>query len=176
MKKDFPLSKVSGLLQSGPVLLVSTAAGGRNNVMAMSWHTMLDFDPPLVGCVIAGDSLTAENIRKTKQCALNVPTLAIAAETVACGSASGRKKDKFASTGLTPVKASEVTAPLVKECWANLECVLADASLAKKYDMFVFKVVKAHVDVSVKRPKTLHHRGGSEFMVAGPAIKVGPAK
>ena len=46
MKKSFPLSKVYGLLEPGPVVLVTTAQKGRANVMTLSWLTMMDFEPP----------------------------------------------------------------------------------------------------------------------------------
>ena len=52
-KKNFPLSKVYGLLEPGPVVLVSTAPKGRMNVLTMSWHTMIDFELPIIGCVIS---------------------------------------------------------------------------------------------------------------------------
>ena len=52
-KKSFPLSKVYGLLEPGPVVLVTTASKVRTNIMAMSWHMMIDFEPPVVGCVIS---------------------------------------------------------------------------------------------------------------------------
>jgi hypothetical protein len=51
MKKPFPLSRVYGHLEPGPVVLITTAHQGRVNIMTMSWHTMMDFEPPLVGCV-----------------------------------------------------------------------------------------------------------------------------
>ena len=47
MPKEFPLSKVYQLLEPGPVVLLTTAHKGASNVMTMSWHTMLDFEPPL---------------------------------------------------------------------------------------------------------------------------------
>jgi flavin reductase (DIM6/NTAB) family NADH-FMN oxidoreductase RutF len=53
MKKFFPLSKVYGLLEPGPVVLVTTAQKGRANVMTLSWLTMMDFEPPLVGMVMS---------------------------------------------------------------------------------------------------------------------------
>lgn len=39
MKKSFPLSKVYGLLEPGPVVLVTTAQNGRANIMTFSWLT-----------------------------------------------------------------------------------------------------------------------------------------
>lgn len=47
-KKHFPLAKVYGLLEPGPVLLLTTAKGALSNAMVLSWHTMLEFEPPLI--------------------------------------------------------------------------------------------------------------------------------
>lgn len=172
MKKNFPLAKVYTLLESGPVIMVSTAWKGRNNVMPMSWHTMIDFDPPLVGVVISDQSLTFKMLKASKECVVNIPTREIAPGALACGEVSGGKVDKFARFGLTPVKGSLVKAPLVKECYASLECRLHDARLAGKYNLFILKVVKAWVDTSQKNPATFHHRGGPDFLIAGKAIKL----
>ncbi len=173
MKRSFPLSRVYTLLEPGPVILVSTAHKGRRNVMPMSWHTMIDFDPPLVGCVIGDGSLTFRLLKASRECVINIPTREIAPKALACGSVSGAKTDKFAKFGLTPEKASSVKAPMVKECYASLECRLHDARLAGKYNLFILKVVKAWADPSVKQPRTLHHRGGDSFVVAGKAVKLG---
>lgn len=172
MKKNFPLNKVYTLLESGPVILVSTAAKGRSNVMPMSWHTMIDFDPPLVGCVISDRNHSFAMIKGSKECVINIPDLGTAAKAVACGNVSGAKVDKFARFGLTPQKASLVKAPLIKECWASLECRLHDARMAGKYNLFVFRVVKAWADPARKRPATVHHRGGEEFFVAGRTVRI----
>ena len=57
-RRTFPLSKVYGLLEPGPVVLLTTADKGRANVMTQSWHTMLDFEPPLVACVVSNRNFT----------------------------------------------------------------------------------------------------------------------
>ncbi len=172
MKKAFPLKKVYSLLESGPVVLVSTAHGGRNNVMPMSWHTMIDFDPPLAGVVISDQSLTFKMLKASKECVINIPTREIAGKALACGGVSGAKADKFEKFGLTPEKARAVKAPLVKECYASLECRLHDARLAGKYNLFILRVVKAWVDPAVKNPATFHHRGGPDFIVAGRPVNL----
>src|SRR3546814_6139593 len=51
--KDFPLARVYQLLEPGPVVLLTTAAKGRSNVMTMSWHMMVEFTPPLVACIVS---------------------------------------------------------------------------------------------------------------------------
>jgi flavin reductase (DIM6/NTAB) family NADH-FMN oxidoreductase RutF len=86
---------------------------------------------------------------------------------VKIGNCSGRTVDKFAEFGLTAEPATEVKAPLISECYANFECKLVDAGWVKKYNVFVFEVVKAHVATRPKLPKTIHYRGDGAFMISG---------
>lgn len=114
-KRSFPLSKVYGLLEPGPVLLLSTAHKGRINAMAMSWHTMMEFEPPLVGCVVSSRDFSFTALKATRECVLNIPILELAQKVVDCGNSSGRSVDKFTAFGLTPAPASLVGAPLIAE-------------------------------------------------------------
>lgn len=174
-KKSFPLSKVYRLIEPGPVVMVTTARKGRANIMTMSWHTMIDFEPPIVGCVISNRNYTFDILKATKECVINIPTVELAEKAVACGNTSGRKVDKFQAFSLTPTAASCVKAPLISECYANLECKVVDGKMVAKYNLFILEVLKAWVDPSRKQPRTIHHLGGGEFMVAGETIKL-PSK
>jgi len=71
------------LLEPGPVVLVTTARRGRPNVMTMSWHTMMEFEPPLVGCVISNRNYTHGLLKATRECVINVPSVEIAEAVVA---------------------------------------------------------------------------------------------
>jgi len=71
-KRTLPLARVYQLLEPGPVVLVTTAHKGRTNVMAMSWHTTLEFEPPLVCCVVSNRNYSFATLRATKEC-LRVP-------------------------------------------------------------------------------------------------------
>lgn len=177
MKKTaFPIEHVYQLLEPGPVLLVTTARKGRFDVMPMSWHSMFEFEPPLVGCIISTRSYTSENLRSAKECVLNIPTADLADQVVLCGNVSGRRFDKFKRSGLTPQPASCVKAPLVGECYASLECRLVDGSMIRKYSLFVLEVQQAWVNAArAKNPRTLHHRGYGKFMIAGKTIQL-PSK
>ncbi len=174
-RRSFPLSKVYGLLEPGPVVLLSTAHKGKANVMTMSWHTMMEFEPPLVGCVVSSRDFSFAALKATRQCVLGIPTAELAQKVVDCGNTSGRAIDKFAALGLTPVAASQVDAPLIDECYANLECRVVDTRLLNRYNFFVLEVVKAWTDPACKIPRTLHHRGHGVFSVAGDTIKL-PSK
>jgi flavin reductase (DIM6/NTAB) family NADH-FMN oxidoreductase RutF len=171
-KRSYPLSKVYGLLEPGPVLLLTTAHRGRVNVMTLSWHTMMEFEPPLVGCVVSGRDFSFAALKASKQCVLNIPTVEQQAAVVGCGNTSGREVDKFAAFGLTPVPAESVAAPLIAECHANLECRVVDTRLVNRYNFFVLEVQLAWLDPDRKDPRTLHHRGHGAFMVAGETIKL----
>jgi len=171
-KRAYPLSKVYGLLEPGPVVLVTTAREGRANVMTLSWHTMLEFEPPLVGLVLSNRNFSFEALAATGECAINIPTVELAAQVVKCGNASGRRIDKFAKFGLTAVPASRIAPPLVAECYANLECKVVDERLADEYNFFVLEVVKAWIDPARGNPRTIHHRGRGVFAVDGRILKL----
>lgn len=173
--KSLPLSEVYRLLEPGPVVMLTTAKGERKNVMTMSWHTMLDFEPPLVGCVISNGDYTFNILKATKECVIAIPTVEIAAKVVKVGNSSGRDVDKFKKFRLTALPALQVKAPLIGECYANLECRVVDTAMANKYNLFVLEVVKAWIDPSQKNPRTIHHKGKGVFMVAGDTIKL-PSK
>ncbi len=105
MKKPLPLADVYRLLEPGPVVLLTTAHKGQTNVMPMSWHTMMELSPPLVGCVVSNRNYSFGLLRSSKECVINVPTVRLISETVHCGNCSGRTTDKFAAFGITPLPA-----------------------------------------------------------------------
>jgi len=170
--KSFPLSKVYGLLEPGPVVMVTTAHGGRPNIMTMSWHTMIEFEPPLVGCVISNRNHSFGLLKAAKECVINIPTVEIAEKVVGCGNTSGANIDKFKRFHLTPKPAALVGEPLIEECFANLECRVVDTTMVAKYCLFVLEVIKAWIDPAVKKPRTIYHLGSGNFMVAGEKIKL----
>jgi flavin reductase (DIM6/NTAB) family NADH-FMN oxidoreductase RutF len=171
-KKAFPLSKVYSLLESGPVVMVTTAYKEKSNIMTLSWHTMMDFEPPLVGLVMSDLNYSFDLLNKSKECVINIPTVEIAEKVVGCGNTHGDKVNKFEKFGLMPQPASLVGAPLIEECYANFECRVADTKMVAKYGFFVVEVVKAWIDSAVKNPATIHHLGKDNFMIAGERIKI----
>jgi len=170
MLKELPLSKVYQLLEPGPVVLLTTTHKGRANVMAMSWHMMVEFEPPLVACIVSNRDFSFKALRTTKECVIAVPALKLAPKVVAVGNCHGRDIDKFKSIGLTPLPARVVNPPLIAQCFANLECRTVDGRLVNKYNLFVLEVVKAWMDPAQKEPKTIHHCGYGKFVVDGATI------
>jgi len=171
-KKPFPLSKVYTLIEPGPVVMVTTAWKGWPNIMTLSWSTMIDFDPPLLGCVVGDQSYTFHILKKTGECVINIPTMELARKAVACGQVSGRTVDKFTTFRLTSVRASRVKAPMIGECYVSLECKVIDQRMATRYNFFILKVVRAWVDPGKKNPCTIHHLGKGIFRMGGKTIKL----
>jgi flavin reductase (DIM6/NTAB) family NADH-FMN oxidoreductase RutF len=170
--RTLPMSKVYQVLEPGPVVLLTTAAKGKPNVMTMSWHMMVDFVPPLVACIVSNRNFSFEALVATKECVIAVPARKLAAKVVKVGNAHGRRLDKFKAFGLTALPAAEVGAPLVGECFANLECRAIDTRMVESYGLFILEVVKAWVDPKQKNPKTLHHRGTGTFAADGEVFKL----
>ncbi len=172
MMKQFPLSKVYQLLEPGPVVLMTTARKGHANVMTMSWHMMVEFEPPLVACVVSDANFSFAALRATGECVIAIPARKLAEKVVKIGNVSGREIDKFTAFGLTPVPAASIAPPLIAECFANLECKVRDTRLVSKYNLFILEVLKAWIDPAQKRPKTIHHHGYGIFVVDGPTFKL----
>jgi flavin reductase (DIM6/NTAB) family NADH-FMN oxidoreductase RutF len=160
------------LLEPGPVVLLTTARGGRANVMTMSWHMMVEFEPPLIACVVSSNNYSYAALRRTGECVIALPAVKLASKVVKVGNSSGRDIDKFEAFGLTAVSAARVAAPLIAECFANLECTVADTRMVRQYNLFVLEVCKAWVDPTQRNPKTVHHHGYGKFVVDGRTIRL----
>lgn len=169
-KKDFPVSKARRYLEPGPVVLVSSRSNGESNIMTLGWHTVLEFSPSLVGCMIAAGNHSHQMIRDSGECVINVPTTDLTDKVVGIGNISGAQVDKFSEFDLTPGDARLVSAPLIKECHASFECRLYDDALVGTRNFFIFEIVAAHVAPEPEYPTTLHYTGDGLFMVAGEMI------
>jgi flavin reductase (DIM6/NTAB) family NADH-FMN oxidoreductase RutF len=172
MMRNLPLAKVYQVLEPGPVVLLTTARKGRPNVMTLSWHMMVEFEPPLVACVVSSADHSFAALRATKQSVIAVPAARLAQQVVDVGNCSGRDVAKFEAFGLTAVKASRVAAPLIAECVANLECTVVDSRLVNRYNLFILEVVQAWIDPKQRNAKTIHHHGYGTFAVDGKTIKL----
>jgi flavin reductase (DIM6/NTAB) family NADH-FMN oxidoreductase RutF len=169
-KTDYPVAQIRRYLEPGPIVLVTSHWRGQRNVMTMGWHTVMEFTPSLVGCVIAGGNHSFEMIRNSGECVINIPTVALLDTIVDIGNCSGAEVDKFSRFQLATSTAHKVKAPLLDACFASLECKLYDDCLIDRYNYFIFEVVKAHVAARPRQPVTVHYQGDGQFMRAGPGM------
>jgi flavin reductase (DIM6/NTAB) family NADH-FMN oxidoreductase RutF len=166
-KRDFNVDDVRKFLEPGPIVLVSSAYKGEQNIMTMGWHTCMGFEPSLIGCYIWDQNYSQQLIKRSKECVINIPEVQLLDTVVKIGNSNGDEIDKFETFGLTAVPATKVKAPLIEECFANFECKLYDSRLIKEYNFFIWEVVKAHVATRPKYPKTFHYTGDGVFMLSG---------
>ena len=169
-KRNFPVEHARRILEPGPIVLVSSAYKGNHNIMTLGWFTIMEFAPSLIGCVIAESNYSFNLILKSGECVINVPTADMVDTVVKIGNSDGDVIDKFKVFNLTPVKAKKVTAPLIKECFANFECRIHDTRMIKKYNFFIFDIVNAVITSTPRFPQTLHYHGQGIFTTDGRVI------
>jgi len=165
--QKLPLNKAFMLLEPGPVVLITTVNGGKNNIMTISWHMVMDFTPQFA--MLTGPwNYSCEALIKNKECVIAIPTVDISRKVVEIGCCTGADTDKFRKFRLTPLKAKSVKAPLIKECLANIECRVTDH--IRKHNIFILDAVQAWIDAGRKERRTIHANGDGTFVVDGRTI------
>jgi flavin reductase (DIM6/NTAB) family NADH-FMN oxidoreductase RutF len=165
--RQLELNKAFTLMESGPVVLVTTHDVQKDNIMTISWTMVMNFTP--VFAIVTGDwnhSFTA--LRKNRECVIAIPTVDMLDKVIGIGTCSGVDTDKFAKFKLTPVQAQFVSSPLIKECLANVECKVID--IVKKHNIVVLEGVAAYIDTERKERRTVHAVGDGTFIVDGRKI------
>ncbi len=130
-----------------PVVLVTSKAGdGEPNIMTVAWTGFLSRNPPTVYIAVHPARHTNAVLRESMEYVINIPSENMVEITDYIGITSGKKMDKFAETGLTPVPASVVKAPLIKECMVNIECKVKEILNYGSHDIFIGEIVAVHFD------------------------------
>src|SRR5450830_427875 len=165
--KQLKISKAFMLMESGPVVLVTTHDGHKDNIMTISWTMVMDFTP--LFAIVTGEwnhSFVA--LRKNRECVIAIPTVDMLDKVVGIGTCSGADTDKFARFKLTPVQGKVVKPPLIQECLANIECKVID--IVEKHNIVVLEAVAAYLDPTRKEKRTVHAVGDGTFIVDGRKI------
>jgi flavin reductase (DIM6/NTAB) family NADH-FMN oxidoreductase RutF len=158
------ISKAFTLIESGPVVFISTCNGEKNNIMTISWTMVLDFTPRFA--ITTGPwNYSFAALQKYRECVIAIPTVDLIDHVVGVGTCSGADTDKFEKFGFTSMKGKQVMAPLIKECLANIECSVID--IIKKHNIIVLEGLAAYVDRSRKEKRTIHAIGDGHFVVDG---------
>lgn len=175
MKKDVELWKARRLLNHSPLILVTTRAKGRDNVMTVAWSVPLSHGSPLIGVVISKDCFSHELISESRVFAINIPDRKLLEEVTLCGSVSGRDVDKFASFKLTRERSEKISAPLIKECFANIELKVVGSTDYGDHTLFAGEAVRCVAEegtidstLDISRFRTVHHLGEDKFALIKP--------
>ncbi len=162
--RTLKLSKAFTLIEPGPVVLVTTGDGRKNNVMTITWTMVVDFTPRFA-LTTGAWNYSFKALDKTRECVLAIPGVDLLEKVVGIGTCSGANVDKFAKFHLTPLPAKIVRAPLIRECLANIECKVVD--IVRRHDIVVLEAVAAHVSTGRKETRTLHAVGDGTFVADG---------
>lgn len=138
------------ILYPTPIMLVGTYdASGRPNVMTAAWGGICCSSPPCVTVSLRKATYTYGNIVQQGGFTINIPSDQYAIQADYCGMVSGKKADKFAETGLTPVRSALVNAPYIEEFPLVLECKLVHQIELGLHTLFIGEIldVKANGDV-----------------------------
>jgi|Deesub1362B_J571_1020462.scaffolds.fasta_scaffold00217_4 flavin reductase (DIM6/NTAB) family NADH-FMN oxidoreductase RutF len=175
MKKDIELWKARWLLNHSPLLLVTSRARGRDNVMTVAWSVPLSHVKPWIGVVISKDCFSHELISESHEFAINIPDFRLLKKVKLCGGVSGRYVDKFASFKLTREKGKEISSPLIKECFANIELRVIGSTDYGDHTLFVGEALRCVAEegainspLDISRFRTVHHLGEDKFVLIKP--------
>jgi len=131
------------------VMVTTVAADGRPNIITLAWVGTVCSNPPMLSISVRPATYSHGLLTASREFVLNIPGAGLLKQMDMCGMVSGRDHDKFALTGLTPVPASQVGAPLVGEGPVNIECRVKQIINLGLHDMFIAEILAVHVDESV---------------------------
>jgi len=162
--KKYPLNKAFTFIEPGPVVLVTTSNSKKYNILTLSWTMVLDFTPRFA-FMTGSWNYSYKSLIKNNECVIAIPTVNLLKKVVSIGSCSGSNIDKFEKFKLTPLDALYVKAPLIKECYANIECRIVDH--VKKHNIFILDGLQAWVNEEIKDKRLIHAIGDGRFSIDG---------
>jgi flavin reductase (DIM6/NTAB) family NADH-FMN oxidoreductase RutF len=138
------------ILYPTPVLIIGTYdKAGKPNVMTAAWGGICCSSPPCVAVSLRKATYSYGNIVEQKAFTINIPSEDYIKEVDYFGIVSGKNKDKFSDTGLTPVESNTVYAPYVKEFPLVLECKLLHTFEVGLHTQFIGEIMDVKADEDV---------------------------
>lgn len=133
-----------------PAVIVSCGdIDGEKNALTIGWTGTVCTNPPMVYISVRPERHSYHMIKESGEFVINLTTESLARATDYCGVRSGKNEDKFKKMNLTPVKASKVRAPLIKESPVNIECKVVEILELGSHHMFLAKVEAVQIEDSL---------------------------
>ena len=143
------------MLNPTPVVMVTCGSTlDEYNIITVAWAGTVSSDPPMCSISVRPSRHSYDIIKREGAFVINLVNKELTAYADWCGVRSGRKYNKFVETGLTPVRATQVNAPMIEESPVNLECKVTQIIPLGSHDMFLAEVVAVHVNESLFSKKT----------------------
>jgi flavin reductase (DIM6/NTAB) family NADH-FMN oxidoreductase RutF len=138
-----------------PAVMVSCGSTPEEyNILTVSWTGTICTDPPMCYISVRPSRHSYGIIKKNGNYVINLTTSSLAYATDWCGVKSGSEYNKFEKMKLTPVPASCVTSPLIKESPVNIECVVKEIKELGTHHMFISEVVAVNAEEDLFEERT----------------------
>ena len=146
-----------------PAAMVSCAGkNGNTNIITVAWTGTICSDPAMLYISVRPERFSHHMLMETGEFVLNLTGVSTIKAADLCGVRSGRDCNKWKLAGLTPQKANEVKAPLIKECPVNIECRVTEVKHLGSHDMFLAEVLCVDAEESL-----FDRSGGLDLSKAG---------
>ena len=153
-----------------PVVLITCGQGERGNVFTVNRIASCNAEPPMICISVRPGRASHALIDEQHEFVVNIPWPEMELVTDFVGSTTVRETDKWLETGLTPLPAERVKAPLLAECPVNLECQVIEQIRLPSHSLFIGEVVAFHAD-----PAILNSRGEVDFAKVKGGLAYGAA-
>ena len=158
--------KPGNMIYPVPAVLVTVAdSEGNSNIITIAWTGTICTNPPMAYISVRPERYSYHMLRESGEFVINLATESMAYATDYCGVRSGRNVDKWKETGLTPVPAQTVKAPVIAESPVAIECQVTEVKELGSHHMFLAEVTGVSVD-----EQWLNERGDLELAKAEPIV------
>ena len=138
--------KPGTLLAPAPAALVTCGTLENPNVLTVAWTGIINSTPAMTYVSVRPERFSHHLIAESGEFCINVTTSDLARAADFCGCRSGKDTDKFAEMKLTPLAASNVSAPIIAQSPVSLECKVVEVKHLGSHDMFIAEIVAVDVD------------------------------
>jgi flavin reductase (DIM6/NTAB) family NADH-FMN oxidoreductase RutF len=161
------------------VLVTCNDSKGKTNIITIAWHTPISIKPPLYGLSIAPGRYSHKLISETKELVVNFVPYNLVEKAHFCGRHSGKNTDKISETKLTFSPSKKIKTPIIKECYAHLECTNVESFSIGDHTFFVGEVVaiqstkdsfENHL-LKTEKITPLYYIGGNSYTTTDTNIK-----
>ena len=129
-----------------PAALIVSGANEDANIITIARIGIPSPTPPTIGISVKKSRYSLGLIRKTKEFSVNIPPASLFKVVDYCGITTGRKRNKFEDTGLTPIESSKIKPPIIRECPYNIECKVIHDVMFGDWALIMGEIVETHID------------------------------
>ncbi|MBE6562513.1 MAG: flavin reductase family protein [Ruminococcaceae bacterium] len=134
------------LLGPIPPVMVTVGTFEEANIITIGWTGIVNTIPPKTYISVRPERYSYEILKEKREFAINLTTVDMVRNADYLGIHTGRKIDKFAKSGLTKEKASQIECPIIGESPLSLECRVTDMIPMGSHDMFLADILCMDVD------------------------------